>query len=93
MIGQGKKTDVTPKDLLFIVLCVLKAAINWDLMGTIFEKKGPTLQRLFSRAVEILSPFLCEEFVVNYYAKLTMRTLMKKMHSSRTFLAPSMQQM
>jgi hypothetical protein len=39
MLGRGKKTDVAPKDLLFIVLCVLKAATNWDLMGEIFEKK------------------------------------------------------
>lgn len=38
-LGRGKKTDVAPKDLLFIVLCVLKAATNWDLMGEIFEKK------------------------------------------------------
>ena len=39
MLGRGKKTDVAPKDLLFIVLCVLKAATNWDLMVEIFEKK------------------------------------------------------
>ncbi len=50
-IGRGKKTDVTPKDLLFIVLCVLKAATNWDLVGGIFAKKGPRLQRLFSCAL------------------------------------------
>jgi hypothetical protein len=39
MLVRGKKTDVAPKDLLFIVLCVLKAATNWDLMGEIFKKK------------------------------------------------------
>jgi len=84
-MGRGNKTDVTPKDLLFIVLCVLKAAINWDLMGSIFEKKGPTLQRLFSRGVEILSPFLCEEFVISYYTKLSMRILMTKNAQFKNF--------
>ncbi len=26
MIGQGKKVDVTQKDLLYIFLCIIKAA-------------------------------------------------------------------
>lgn len=62
-IGQVKKTDVTPKDILFIVLCVLKAETNWDLMGVIIEKKEPKLQRLFSIPVTILSLYLRKEFV------------------------------
>ncbi len=28
LLGQGKKTEVAPKDLLFIVLCVLNAATH-----------------------------------------------------------------
>ncbi len=47
-------------------------------MGEIFDKKGPTLNRLFSRAVKILSPFLFQDYIVNYYTKLQMRSLIKK---------------
>ncbi len=39
MVERGKKTDVSIKDILFIVLCVVKAATNWNVMGQIFEKK------------------------------------------------------
>ena len=78
MLGRGKKTDVAPKDLLFIVLCVLKAATNWDLMGEIFEKKGPTLQRLFTRAVDVLSPHLLKEYLIHYRNNLTMKKLIKQ---------------
>ncbi len=56
-IGQGIKTDDEPTELCLIVLCVLKLATNWDLMGEIYEKKGPTCNRLFSHAVKTLSPF------------------------------------
>jgi len=54
-------------------------------MGGIFENKGPTLQRLFSRVVEILSPFLCEEYIAKYYEKLSMRTLEKKNAQFKNF--------
>ncbi len=77
-LGQGKKTDVAPKDLLFTVLCILKAATNQDSMSEIFKEKGPTLQRLFSCEVDLLSPLLYQNFVNHYYSKLSMVNLIKK---------------
>ncbi len=84
-LGRGKKTDVSPKDILFIVLCVVKTPTNWDLMGEIFEKKGPTLQRLFSRAVDILSPILYQDYVLDCFAKLSMTTLINKKAQFKNF--------
>ncbi len=52
-LGQGEKQMWHQKTSFFIVLCVLKAVTNWDLIGEIFETKGLTLQRLFSSAVNI----------------------------------------
>ncbi len=46
-LGWGRKTYVAPTDLLFVILCILNTATNWDLMSEIFKKNGPTLQRLF----------------------------------------------
>ncbi len=43
MLGKGRKADVAPKVLFFIVSCVLKATTNWDLMGEIFRMIQPTL--------------------------------------------------
>ncbi len=56
--------DVSSKDILFVVLCVVKAATNLDLMGEIL-KKGPTLQRLFPQVVSIFIPLLYQEYVLN----------------------------
>lgn len=84
-LGRGKKTEVSPKDILFIVLCVIKAATNWDLMGEIFDKKGPTLQRLFSRAVDILSPVLYKDCVVGHMTKLSMTNLISKRAQFKNF--------
>ncbi len=69
---------MAPKDLLFIVLCLLKAATNWDLMGEICEKKGLTLQRLFSHVVDLLSPLLYQDCINHYYSKLSMAHIIKK---------------
>ncbi len=67
LLGWGKKTEVAPKDSLFIILFVLTTATHWDFMGEIFERKGPTPQRMFSCAVETLSPISYNEFVNNTY--------------------------
>ncbi len=84
ILSWGKKADVEPKDLLFVVLCILKAATNWDWMGEILEKEGPILQRIF-QAVDILSPLLYQHCVNHYYSKLTMAHLIKKVPNSNTF--------
>ncbi len=47
-------------------------------MGEIFERKGLTLQWLFSCAIETLSPILFDELVNNVYSTLTMESLVKK---------------
>ena len=85
MLGQGRKTDVALKDLRFIVLCVLTAATNWDLMGESFENKGPTLQRLFAGAVDILSPNLLKDCLINYRNKSTMKNLIKSNSQFKNF--------
>ncbi len=48
-LGRGKKLLLHQKteDILFIVLCVVKAATNWDLMCEIFEKKDPHFRDFF----------------------------------------------
>lgn len=74
-----KNTDVAPKDLLFIALYVLNTATSWDLMYKIFEKKNLHFRGFFSCAVNILSLIIYSKvFVINYYAKLSMTSLVKK---------------
>ncbi len=69
---------MAPKDELFIFLSVLKAATKWDSMGKIFEKKGPTLQRLLSHAVGILSPILYQDCVKYCYSNCQWHFLSKR---------------
>ncbi len=75
-IGQ-EKSDMTIMTY-FLLFCLSWKLQQIGIQWVEFLKKGPTLQRLFSHD---LSPFLCEKYIINYYAKLLMRTLEKKQKS------------
>lgn len=82
-IGQDKK--ITPKDIWFIVLCVLRAATNLDLIdGT---ERTYTLDAFFMCCWDFES-FSVWEYM-NNYVKFSMRTLLKIRHDSMTFTASS----
>ncbi len=74
---RKENRSCTKRLTLYHPLCP-ESWTHWDLMGEIFERKGPTLQRLFSCAVETWSPILYNEFINNAYVKLTMANLVRK---------------
>lgn len=90
LLGQGKKTEVAPKDLLFIVICVLKAwklyCIGTEWVRSLIEKVQHSKRcLLFSCAVETLSPNWFDELVNNAYSKLTTTSLVKKRAQFKNF--------
>ena len=48
------RSSVTPKDLLFMTLAVLKHGEEWGFMARTFNMKGPTFQRLVVGFVVVL---------------------------------------
>ena len=47
--GRGKRCKVSGKDILLMLMTVLKHGGQWDLLGRIFNIKGPTFERMITR--------------------------------------------
>lgn len=77
-VGRGKKTEVMPKDLLFMMLALLKHGGCWDLMSKTFRFKTSTFETLLTRFMKLLSPMVFEKLVVLLAGQSTMTTLADK---------------
>jgi len=47
-VGRGRKSAQKPKDVLFMLLTVLKHAGKWDFLAKMFNMKAPTFEKLIS---------------------------------------------
>ena len=63
-VGRGRKSPFTSKDVLFIVITVLKHGGNWDLLGRVFKIKGPTFERLIMIFIRLITDEFYRQFVV-----------------------------
>lgn len=54
-VGRGRKSLFTIKEVLFMLLSVLKNGGNWDFLGCVFKMKGPTFERLIAGYLKMLS--------------------------------------
>ena len=66
-VGRGKKCQVSEKDMLFVLLAVLKRGDDWDVLGRVFKIKGRKFERMMSKFVSIISDhvykFFCQNIV------------------------------
>ncbi len=77
-VGRKRRSTLTPMDILFMCLVVLKHGGSWDALGTIFCIKGPTFMRLITQCVSKIVPLSVERFVKKYDQKMTMQYLNEK---------------
>ena len=77
--GRGQKCKVSGKDILFMLLIVLKHGGHWDLLGRIFKIKGPTFERMITLYVTFISSVQYKTYVKD----LTMTTSMKPLRENR----------
>ena len=84
-VGRGKKSEVTGKDALFMLMTVLKYGGQWDMLARIFLMKGPTFERLITRFARLVSEQLYKIFVVDLTGPISMRTLRETNSTFREF--------
>ncbi|DAZ98743.1 TPA: hypothetical protein N0F65_003799 [Lagenidium giganteum] len=77
-VGRGRRCKVTPKDVLFMVVVVLKVGGTWDALAAMFKMKGPTFEKMIMKFMVILEPIVYELCVAKPASELTM----KKQHLS-----------
>ena len=75
--GRGRKRQHKPQDVLFMLLCTLKHAGNWDFNGKMFDIKGPTFERMILGFAERIYDTLYSLAVEKYEKKYTMGRLVK----------------
>lgn len=80
--GRGRRSSFTPKDVFFMILVTCKQGGAWDWIGRMFNIKGPTFQKMITRFIDMLAPFMHDCFVKKVTEQFTMTRLMS---TGRTF--------
>lgn len=70
--GRGKKCHVTGKDMLFMLLTVMKHGGHWDILGRVFKIKGPTFERMITKFIRLVSDHIYKIFVTDMVSESTM---------------------
>ena len=62
-----------PKDVLFMVLAVLKHGGTWEFLARMFGQKTSAFERMVLRFIKLLSEPLYEHYVSNQTTKWSMK--------------------
>ena len=74
-IGRGSKSPGKAKDLVFLLMAVLKHGAKWDLMAYLFGIKYATFEKRVSHIVKTLADFMYCRFVDYYAERYSMQRL------------------
>ena len=84
-VGRGRQSPFTGKDVLFMVITVLKHGGNWHLLGRIFKIKGPTFERLIMNFIRLITDEFYRQFVVQTMEHHSTTVLEEKSKPFRNF--------
>ena len=73
--GRGRRCNYEAKDVLFMILTVLKHAGQWDLLAHVFGLKAPTFERIVISMLKTISTFAYERYVESMSGKYSMAHL------------------
>ena len=77
-IGRGRKSKFSPKDVLLMLLSVLKRGEAWDVMAMSFGISPPSFEKLIMVFLNVVSEFCYENFVEGVQEKWNMTRLSEK---------------
>ncbi|ETV73531.1 hypothetical protein H257_11656 [Aphanomyces astaci] len=73
--GSGRKSEVTGRDLLLMMLTSLKHCGSWDIVAAVFKQKSATFQKRVLTYIGVLHPFFMRKYVAVPADKWTMSQL------------------
>ena len=73
--GRGKRSKFKPKQVLFMLLVVMKHKSAWDQVGLMFQVKAPTFIRLIHGFMDKIYEFCIDRFVTRYDERFSMNEL------------------
>lgn len=77
-VGRGRKSSCKGKDVLFMMLTVLKHGGNWDYLAGMFCMKGPTFERMIVNFIQLLSEHWYKQWVTSREVRYPMDRMMKE---------------
>ncbi|KAE9131214.1 hypothetical protein PF010_g3581 [Phytophthora fragariae] len=73
-MGRGK-CAYTAKDVLFMMPTVLKNCGKWDVVAAVFRVKPPSIQKMVTKFVVVVAPFLYDYMVASALDKFPMKKI------------------
>ncbi len=68
----GQKCSVRAKDMLFMLLVVIKFGGQWDALGRLFKINGPTFERMMTRLCSLISTKIYDTLVIDHTKSFNM---------------------
>lgn len=65
-MSDEEKSSFKGKDVLLMMLTMLKHGGSWDTLSKLFRIKGPTFERTEMAFMDAIEPFLIKQSVVNW---------------------------
>ncbi|RHZ28019.1 hypothetical protein DYB31_012287 [Aphanomyces astaci] len=84
-VGSGRKSEVSARDLLLMLLTSLKHCGSWDVVAVTFKQHSPTFQKRTMSFVKALHPFLLRKYVTTVGEKYSMALLTTSGHQFANF--------
>ncbi len=72
---RGKKCHVFDKDMLFILLMIMKHGGRWDNLGRVFKIKGCTFEGMITKSIGMISNHLYKLLLTDIVHEFSMRDL------------------
>ncbi|KAF0702525.1 hypothetical protein AaE_015869 [Aphanomyces astaci] len=84
-VGSGRKSEVTARDLLLMLLTSLKHCGAWDVVAAVFKQKVATFEKRVMKFLTVLYPFVMRKYVTAVGEKWTMSQLAAGGHQFKNF--------
>ncbi|RHY09313.1 hypothetical protein DYB28_007278 [Aphanomyces astaci] len=84
-VGSGRKSEVTARDLLLMLLTSLKHCGVWDVVATAFKQKVATFEKRVTKFFTALYPFGMRKYVTAVGEKWTINQLDADSHQIKNF--------
>ncbi|ETV64396.1 hypothetical protein H257_18702 [Aphanomyces astaci] len=84
-VGSGRKSEVTARDLLLMLLTSLKHCGAWDVVAAVFKQKVDSFEKRVMKFLTVLYPFVMRKYVTAVGEKWTMSQLAVGGHQFKNF--------
>ncbi|RHY74758.1 hypothetical protein DYB30_014133 [Aphanomyces astaci] len=84
-VGSGRKSEVSARDMLLMLLTSMKHCGSWDVVAVTFKQHSPTFQKRTMSFAKALHPFVLRKYVTTVGERCSMALLTTSGHQFANF--------